>query len=619
MFGETQVNGYLFTKNDDPIEYLDSLSLSQNTLRARLRESALYSHADITFDKQIDAAWTFKARNQQLTDGNITERTVRKRYNLTKSIPLTVAEVSAYAPLEPRFAGVGRDLTEGRQASPTSGCMVGDCDYTTRGSISAGRYHTCALSSSGGSGLVWCWGRNDDHQLGLSNEDGSEKIDIAGQMIDIRSAIISPVEGLNDKGAGSGDSAISIISGDLHSCAVMNDSSIKCWGSDNYGQLGRANSYYNDTIASSSVSFSSADYVIDSERYAADSGSLAFIALANDTTYLKNVYSIAAGEAHSCALLGGEEESGRVKCWGKNDSGQLGLGSTPLVHLFPAAPLPAANNCTHKNLHCETRARYVRDPLDSTKPLEGVVSLAVGGNSSCAVLKSGRVYCWGANPYGMLGNSLSTDMDQAPTLKPKAVSGISSVWMLSMDSFSSCAISDPGVINCWGLGLDGQLGTGLSQVLASPRLDLSLNRPAAAISHGGKTTCTLSLDQSVSCVGSNSKKQLGAEESAANSLVFKPVKIKETQASSSISLSGAVAITTGLYHSCALLVDGAIACWGDGLYGQRGSSLSGSTYEAPAYASIVINANNPTERFRVSTLSCPAGVRKYLLNEVMSP
>jgi len=234
--------------------------------------------------------------------------------------------------------------------------------------ISAGDSHTCALTSAGG---VKCWGSNVFGQLG----DGST------------TQRLTSVDVL---GLSSGVSAIS--AGGQHSCAVTTAGGVKCWGRNNFGQLG-------DDSTTQRLS------PVDVSGLASGGG------------------VISAGLQHSCALTTG----GGVKCWGRNSSGQLGDGST-------------SNRLT---------------PVEVTGLTSGVSAISADMHYSCALTTSGAVKCWGSNSQGQLGDGSTTQR-----LTPVAVSGLTGgTSAISSGAFHSCALSTAGSVKCWGGMTPGRLAT----------------------------------------------------------------------------------------------------------------------------------------------------------------
>jgi E3 ubiquitin-protein ligase HERC3 len=157
----------------------------------------------------------------------------------------------------------------------------------TAQALAAGYNHTCALLDDG---TVKCWGWNYTGQLGLG--DTSDRGDAPLEMGDDLPAV----------DLGTGRTAQALAAGYLHTCALLDDGTVKCWGRNNSGQLGLG-----DTGDRGQVIGEMGD-----DLPAVDLGTG------------RTAQALAAGEFHTCALL----DDGTVKCWGRNGYGQLGLGDT---------------------------------------------------------------------------------------------------------------------------------------------------------------------------------------------------------------------------------------------------------------------------------------------------
>jgi len=163
-----------------------------------------------------------------------------------------------------------------------------------------------------------------------------------------------PVAGYAPVNLGTGRTASEVALGDAHTCALLDNGDVKCWGANNYGQLGQG-----DTTSRGMLPGSMGD-------------ALSAIPLGRPAT------AITAGRNHACALL----DNGVVKCWGRNDTGQLGIGSTD--NIGDAAGEVAA--------------------LAGVSLGSGRSAVAIdGGSHSCALLDNGAVKCWGENGGGQLG------------------------------------------------------------------------------------------------------------------------------------------------------------------------------------------------------------------------
>ena len=235
-------------------------------------------------------------------------------------------------------------------------------------SLSSRNHHSCVVTSTGG---AKCWGYNGNGQLGANYPNNSS----------------TPVE---VTGLASGVSTITV--GFEHTCAVTSAGGAKCWGSNSYGQLGK-----DSTVTSRSPT--------PVDVYNLTSGAA----------------SIAAGGYHTCAVT----TAGGAKCWGLNNNGQLGIGSTTSTWA----------------------------PASVSGWGSGVSSLAMGDTHSCLTTATGAAMCWGANGQGQLGNNSTTR-----SLAPVAVTGLTSgVQQLTGGSSHTCAIAESGPL-CWGRNGEGQLG-----------------------------------------------------------------------------------------------------------------------------------------------------------------
>ncbi len=301
--------------------------------------------------------------------------------------------------------------------------------------------------------------------------------------------------------------AAQISAGGGHTCALTTVGGVQCWGGNWYGQLGDGTT---------------------TERLAA----AGVVGLAS------GVLTIASGSGHNCVLTTG----GAVKCWGRNNDGQLGDG-TMVDRPTPVAVSGLAS---------------------------GVAAIAVGGHHSCALTAAGGVKCWGWNNYGQLGGG-DVDMYVDERLTPWDVSGLTSgVTAITAGDYHSCALMAGGGVKCWGSNDDGQLGSGTVGVDRYAPTDVSsstgtgtLTGIAAIASNMGAHTCALTKTGGVKCWGYNSDGQLG--DGTTTDRLF-PVDV--------VGLASAVtAVAVGEYHSCALTAAGGVKCWGDNL-GQLGDGTT---------------------------------------------
>ncbi len=322
-------------------------------------------------------------------------------------------------------------------------------------SVSTGYGTSCAMLESG---VVKCWGWNNRGQLGLG--DTGDRGDSPGEIAGLASV---------DLGSGRTATAVSASSG-YRTCALLDNATIKCWGENNFGQLG---------IGTSVTMGDNAGEMGDA---------LPAISLGTGRTATE----VAVGYEHTCALLDNTE----VKCWGGNGSGQLGLGD-----------LSSRGGI----------ATQMGDGL-ATVPLgRSATAIGTGGDHTCALLDNGSIKCWGSNVNGQLGTG------------------------------------------------DGQgYGDGTQPMSALPNAVLPAGRTATALALGESHTCAILDNGQVSCWGDNSFGQLGNSAAAAEGV--------PTAAFTPVGATTVVAIDAGEAHTCASLSTGAVTCWGENDRGQLGTN-----------------------------------------------
>src|SRR6266511_414030 len=215
--------------------------------------------------------------------------------------------------------------------------------------------------------------------------------------------------------------------------------------------------------------------------------------------------AVAAGGGHSCALTSG----GGVKCWGWNDSGQLGDGTT--------SDRPA--------------------PVDVVGLSSGVTAITARDLQSCALTSGGGVMCWGDNRWGQLGDGTTTRR-----LTPAAVSGLSGgVTAIATGGVQSCALTTGASVMCWGDNRNGAVGDGTTTRRLTPVAVSGLSGGVTAIATGSLHSCALTTSGGVKCWGDNEGHELGDGTTSNRST---PVDV------SGLS-NGVTAISAGFVHSCA--------------------------------------------------------------------
>jgi len=242
--------------------------------------------------------------------------------------------------------------------------------------------------------------------------------------------------------------------------------------------------------------------------------------------------AVAAGYSHSCALT----KTGGITCWGYNDVGMLGNGTT-----------------TESNT-----------PVDVPGPAGGYTAIAAGFGATCAVTKAGDARCWGLDGYGQLGNGTTTSDRPNPT--PVDVTGLTGrVTELAMGSeagsLHTCALTSAGGVMCWGYNASGQLGDGSTTDSSRPVAVSGLASGAMSITAGASSACATTKANGVECWGSNDHGQLGTGAAADSST---PVAVSGLR-------PGVIAVAAGGSHTCALTAAGGVKCWGANDSGQLGN------------------------------------------------
>jgi cysteine-rich repeat protein len=325
--------------------------------------------------------------------------------------------------------------------------------------------------------------------------------------------------------------------GDATSCALGYNGALKCWGNGLTGALGQGNT----------------------RNIGDQPGELGAALAPIDLNSDPNVFLIAAGAQHTCiGTLDG------VRCWGYNGDGELGLGDT------------------------QNRGD---DPGEMGNALPFVdlghdffpTALAAGSSSSCAVNTYSTLKCWGANLAGELGLGDTANRGDGPGEMGNALPFVDlgtgvKVTGVTVGNTHACALLDTGQVKCWGANDWGQLGLGDAEARgnqpgqmgdALPFVDLGSGDRATKVLAAEGRTCALLERQALKCWGENSTGTLGLGDFMNRGNL--PGQMGDALPTVDIGTGRSVKdFALGVFHTCALLDDGSVKCWGLNNAGQLG-------------------------------------------------
>lgn len=414
----------------------------------------------------------------------------------------------------------GEECDDGN-LEPGDTCSM-ECASTRVISMALGVAHMCVAFDSGS---VRCWGRAALGTLGNGalQDLGDDPGELPVPDIDI------------------GGRAIQVVAGRNHYCVLLDSEKVRCWGSNDTGQLGYG----------------------DNEHRGDDPGEMP----TDEVVIGSNVLQIVAGDNHTCARV----QEGGVRCWGGGYSGQLGYGSMNPVGTLPG-DMPPVN----------------------VPGIDDVIDLAAGGGHTCVLREGGQVQCWGSNNKGQLGLGHTGNLGDGPGEVPPPDTNIGGLAThLSSELYHTCARIEGGDVRCWGENHYGQLGYGNFEYLGDdpgemPPADILLGGPVQQVVAGNKHSCALLLTGKVKCWGWFTSGELGY----GTDLPYgsQPGDMPPPD----LDLGGdAMLLATSESQweidggfTCALLVDGTMRCWGLNKHGQLGyghTSIIGDG-ETPATA-----------------------------------
>jgi alpha-tubulin suppressor-like RCC1 family protein len=292
-----------------------------------------------------------------------------------------------------------------------------------------------------------------------------------------------------------GTTARAVTAGAAHTCALLSDDSIVCWGANQWGQLG----------------------VGDSSARGDSTGEMSNALVRVNLGTNRRARAVSAGADHTCAL----RDDDAIVCWGLGANGRLGTGSEDSV----------GDNAG------EMGNSLVVVDVGSGRSARAV---SAGGAHTCAIRDDERVVCWGTGANGRLGigsvNDIGlTDSELGDALAPVDLGAESRVLAVGVGSAHSCALRVDKVLKCWGSGTSGRLGIGSTAARGTipehmgeslVAVDLGAAANATAIALGSAHTCAVLNDRRLKCWGSASSGRLGSG-STSNNLADQPTELGE--------------------------------------------------------------------------------------------
>jgi alpha-tubulin suppressor-like RCC1 family protein len=366
--------------------------------------------------------------------------------------------------------------------------------------------------------------------------------------------------------------AASIAVGRGFACVIVADGSIRCWGENDLGELAQGNT--------SDIGDNPGEVPVRVDLGAG-----------------RTAAALTAGRRFACALLDG----GQVRCWGQGDDGQMATGDFHDVG---------------------------DEPHESTVPIDlgpgrTAVAISAGWWHACALLDTGQVRCWGQGDSGQLANGTGNDVgdDHGETTVAVDLGGQPAV-AIATGQRSSCATLATGQLRCWGENLEGQLLQGNTDPVGldpGPRtvaLNLGGHTPLA-VTAGGAHICAILDDHTLRCWGASWKGQLGLGRT-------EPFgdNVGEATLVGRVDLPAGrtpIAVSAGDLHTCVVLDDGELRCFGDNAHGELGQGNTTTIGDDPGESTVPVDVGAPIRAVAAGdSLTCAltaSGVRCFGANE----
>lgn len=342
-----------------------------------------------------------------------------------------------------------------------------------------------------------------------------------------------------------------ITTGSEHSCAVLDDRDLWCWGTNGRGELGVPGAQPSPARITSDVITAAAGghegdahtcWIEDRTGILRCTGSNTDGQLgvgdyedrASGTVVAGEYRAVATGDRHTCAI----RRDGSMACWGSSSNGKLGIGTD------------------------------VGDP-NTPRDVETTLSwldVCAGATHTCALAEDRTLHCWGLNDCGALG--LGADRERK--LVPTAL-GLGGGWLeVACGAFHACALDAEGEIHCWGGGSNGNLGRGSFEDSGEPR-PIDRAGPFESLACGGSHCCAIDATTAgLVCWGGDAAGEIGV--GSPGMTYTRPVEL--------LPITRWISVSAGTSHTCAISSDRSVWCWGDNSTAALG--IEGGSRSVPA-------------------------------------
>jgi alpha-tubulin suppressor-like RCC1 family protein len=279
---------------------------------------------------------------------------------------------------------------------------------------------------------------------------------------------------------------------------------------------------------------------------------------------LGGIVRVDTGEEHSCGVTSGRQ----LRCWGDGSNGKLGINDL--------------SGTAHNT------AVTVLNGL-GTGPLTGVVAVSVSNSSSCSLMTSRQVRCWGSDFLGQLGNGTATGNRYlpVPVTNTLATANLTGVTQLSVGYHHACAVLTNRQVRCWGDNDNGELGRGdIGGTSDRPVVVRAVTGagPLTGVTHvsaGDDHSCARLTTGQLRCWGWGPGTGYGGVTNRGRPVVVRGV-------AGAGPLTGVTQVSAGSFLTCARLASGQARCWGDNTKGELGIGVQGGSRLRPA---VVESAN----------------------------